>query len=138
MDCMVCGGELKQEGNKHICSGCGYSPNPNESDINLRISPQELKSKIDKGEKIFLLDVRQPDEHNYAKITGSFLLPLNELPSKFESLSRERPIVAYCHHGVRSLTATRFLVQKGFKNVKSLEGGIHLWSNVVDRSIPTY
>lgn len=138
MECRVCGSEVVQNENKQVCSKCGYSSSPNPSDISLGVSPQDLKSRLDKGEKILLVDVRQQDEHDYAKITGSFLLPLNELPEKFDSLSREKMIVVYCHHGVRGLAAAKFLSQKGFKNVRNLEGGIHVWSCLIDKSVPTY
>lgn len=138
MECKICNGELEIKDEKYICKECGYMPDPNTADIGLKISPQELKSKFDAHEKVFLLDVRPQEEHDFAKINGSFLMPLNELPLKYETLSRERLIIVYCHHGMRSLNAARFLMQKGFKNVRSLEGGIHLWSSLVDNSIPKY
>ncbi len=138
MECKICNGDVKIVNEKYVCSECGYSPDPNAADIGLKISPQELKSKLDANEKILLLDVRQPEEHNFSKITGSFLMPLNELPLRYETLSRERPIVIYCHHGLRSLNAARFLVQKGFRNIRCLEGGIHLWSALIDHSVKQY
>ena len=138
MECRICGSEVIQNADKQVCSKCNFSPTPGSADISLSISVQDLKSKLDHGEKILLVDVRQQDEHDYAKITGSFLLPLHELPEKFDSLSRESPIVVYCHHGVRELNAARFLSQKGFKNVRNLEGGIHNWSCLIDSKVPTY
>lgn len=135
MECRICGSETS--GN--ACNSCGYSFEPgNMADVSLVISSQELKSRLEKGEKILFLDVRQQEEHDYAKILGSFLLPLQDLPQKYDTLSRDKLIVTYCHHGMRSMNAARFLSQKGFKNIKSLEGGIHLWACLIDKSIPTY
>lgn len=135
MECKICGTENPD--NK--CSKCGYSFEAgNIADVSLVISPQELKSRLDKKERILLLDVRSQEEHDIAKILGSFLMPLHELSEKYQTLTHDRTIAIYCHHGMRSMNAARFLSQKGFKNIKSLEGGIHLWSCLIDKKIPTY
>lgn len=135
MECKVCGSENPD--NK--CSKCGYLFEAgNMADVSLVISPQELKSRLTKGEKILLLDVRPQEEHDKAKIIGSFLMPLQELPEKYQTLSRDKTIVLYSHHGSRSMNAARFLSQKGFKNIRCLEGGVHLWACMIDKRIPTY
>lgn len=102
------------------------------------ITPQELKGRLDKGEKFFLLDVREPWEFSMAKIEGSVLIPLGTLPDSLEQLSRDDEIVAICHLGMRSQSATEFLLQQGFMKVRNLIGGIDAWSVQVDASVPRY
>jgi rhodanese-related sulfurtransferase len=102
------------------------------------ITPRELKDRLDKGDKVFLLDVREPWEHSMAKIEGSFLVPLGSLPQSIDKLDKAAEIVAYCHHGMRSADAVGFLHQQGFQNVKNLVGGIDAWSIQVDSAVPRY
>ncbi len=102
------------------------------------ITVQELKSRMDKGDKIFLLDVREPHEYEWAKIEGSKLIPLGQLPTSLNQLDRETEIVAYCHKGMRSADAVGFLLQQGFPNVKNLIGGIDSWSVEIDHAVPRY
>ncbi len=73
-----------------------------------------------------------------AKIDGSVLMPLGTLPESLGTLSREDEIVAICHMGMRSQSATEFLLQQGFSKVKNLIGGIDAWSVQVDASVPRY
>ena len=102
------------------------------------ISPKELKTRLDKGDKLVLLDVREDWEYSLAKINGSILVPLGTLPQSLTQLNRESEIIAICHHGMRSADATNFLLQQGFSNVKNLVGGIDAWSTQVDGAIPRY
>jgi rhodanese-related sulfurtransferase len=102
------------------------------------ISPVELKARIEKGDKLILLDVREQWEFDLAKLNGSTLIPLGTLPQSLSRLSRESEIIAICHHGMRSADATNFLLQQGFPNVKNLVGGIDAWSTQVDGSVPRY
>jgi rhodanese-related sulfurtransferase len=102
------------------------------------ILPKELKARIDKGDKLVLLDVREPWENSLAKLEGSVLIPLGTLPQSFATLDKNTEIIAYCHHGMRSADATSFLVQQGFPNVKNLVGGIDAWSIQVDSTVPRY
>lgn len=106
--------------------------------MSFTITPKELKERMDKGEHIFLLDVREPWEYSLAKIEGSVLIPLGTLPQSLEKLSKEADIVVTCHHGMRSADATSFLLQQGFKSVKNLIGGIDAWSVQVDPAVPRY
>jgi len=106
--------------------------------MSFSITPQELKGRLDKGDKIFLLDVREDWEYSLAKLEGSVLVPLGALPQSLEKIDRDIEIVAYCHHGMRSADATGFLVQQGFPNVKNLVGGIDAWSVQIDASVPRY
>ena len=102
------------------------------------ITVRELKNRLDKGDKVFLLDVREPHEYSLARIEGSVLIPLGELPSSLEKLDQDVEIVALCKMGMRSADAVMFLLQQGFTNVKNLVGGIDAWSVEIDQSVPRY
>ncbi|HLF13593.1 MAG TPA: MBL fold metallo-hydrolase [Bacteroidota bacterium] len=103
----------------------------------LQITVQELKRKIEAGEKVLLVDVREPDEFEAANLDGK-LIPLRELPKRFTELDTEREIVVHCHTGGRSQRAVEFLYEKGFRNVKNLIGGIDAWSITIDPKVPRY
>lgn len=102
------------------------------------ITPLQLKDRFDKGDKPFLLDVREPWEYALAKLDDSHLIPLGTVPQSFAKLDRNTEIVAYCHHGMRSADAAGFLLQQGFTRVKNLIGGIDTWSVQIDSTIPRY
>ena len=102
------------------------------------IQVQELKDRLDNGDTIFLLDVRESWEYSMAKIDGSVLISLGELAVSLDQLDKEAEIICVCHHGIRSADATGFLVQQGFPNVKNLVGGIDAWSVLVDPTVPRY
>lgn len=102
------------------------------------ISPKELKTRLDKGDKLILVDVREEWEYSLAKLDDSILIPLGTLPQSLAQLNRESEIIAICHHGMRSADATNFLLQQGFQNVKNLVGGIDAWSTQVDGTVPRY
>ncbi|HEU5335320.1 MAG TPA: molybdopterin-synthase adenylyltransferase MoeB [Terriglobales bacterium] len=101
------------------------------------IQPEELKAKLDAGEDIFILDVREPHEYQICNLQG-YLIPLGELPKRAHELDSSREIVAHCRSGVRSAKAVSFLQQAGFHKVKNLAGGILAWSDKVDPSVPKY
>ena len=102
------------------------------------ISPKELKSRLDKGDQLVLVDVREEWEYSLAKLEGSILIPLGTLPQSLARLTQDSEIIAICHHGMRSADATNFLLQQGFPNVKNLVGGIDAWSIQVDGAVPRY
>ena len=102
------------------------------------INPTELKSRLDKGEKLVLLDVREQWEYDLAKLNGSMLIPLGTLPQSLNKLDRDSEIICICHHGMRSADVTNFLLQQGFQKVKNLVGGIDAWSAQVDRTVQRY
>jgi rhodanese-related sulfurtransferase len=106
--------------------------------MSLAISPKELKIRLDKGDKLVLVDVREDWEYSLAKLDGSILIPLGTLSQSFTQLNRDSEIIAICHHGMRSADATNFLIQQGFTNVKNLVGGIDAWSTQVDGTVPRY
>ena len=106
--------------------------------MDFAITPKELKTRLDKGDKLILMDVREPWEFALAKLDGSVLIPLATLPQSLDKLDRQAEIIAYCHHGMRSADATGLLLQQGFSNVKNLIGGIDAWSAQIDPSVPRY
>lgn len=103
----------------------------------LEITCDELVARIEAGDAPFLLDVRQAWEHALARIDGSTLITLQTIPARVMEIPRDREVVAYCHHGMRSLQAARFLRQQGIR-ARSLRGGIDHWSLSVDPKTPRY
>jgi rhodanese-related sulfurtransferase len=102
------------------------------------IDVTELKARMDRGEDVFVLDVREPNEYEINRIPGSTLIPLGELPERFTELDANREIIAQCKSGMRSARAAAFLREHGFKNVKNLKGGVLAWVDQVDPSQPKY
>ena len=88
-------------------------------------------------ERVQRLDVREPWEFEKARVPGAILIPLGELAERVEELDRSRPLVAYCHHGVRSLHALGILQAAGFTELAHLSGGIDAYSRL-DPSVPRY
>jgi molybdopterin/thiamine biosynthesis adenylyltransferase/rhodanese-related sulfurtransferase len=101
------------------------------------ITPEELKRRLDAGEDLFVLDVREPNEYQIANL-GGYLIPLGDLPKRVNELDSSREIVAHCKMGGRSAKAVDFLRQAGFKKVRNLTGGITAWSEKVDPKVPKY
>jgi hypothetical protein len=102
------------------------------------LRPTELKARLDAGEKLVLLDVREPEEHALGVLPGSTLLPLSELSLRVQELDPEAPTVCICHHGVRSASVASALDRLGFESVWNLVGGVERWSREVDPSFPRY
>ncbi|MEP7270868.1 MAG: rhodanese-like domain-containing protein [Acidobacteriota bacterium] len=104
-----------------------------------KISVEEVKAKLDGGEKFRLIDVREPNEHRGCRIESAELKPLGQIGQWIADLpDRGEEIILYCHHGMRSDRACGFLAQQGFTNVKNMLGGIDDWSLRVDPSVPRY
>ena len=101
------------------------------------IQVEELKKKLDKGEDVFILDVREPHEYQIANL-GGYLIPLGDLPNRVSELDTSREIVAHCKMGGRSAKAVAFLKQAGFTKVHNLAGGITAWADRVDPKMPKY
>jgi len=104
------------------------------------ITGRELATRLAGGEAVYLVDVREPWEHQLAVLPGSVLVPLGELPARAAGLAPPAGalVVTYCHHGVRSLSAAEFLARAGLPDVASLAGGIDAWSCEVDPTVPRY
>ena len=107
----------------------------------LEVDPQEVKRRLDSGEKLHLIDVREPHEFAQAKIEGATLIPMRSVPGELpdlETRSEDGPLIVYCHHGVRSLNVVHWLREQGIEASQSMAGGIDAWSLVVDPSVPRY
>jgi adenylyltransferase/sulfurtransferase len=102
------------------------------------ISVSELKRKIDQGEAVLIVDVREPFEYEIAHLENSKLIPLGELPDRLDELDRSKEIVAHCHTGVRSALAVDLLQEAGFKNAFNLTGGIEAWASEIDPEMARY
>ncbi len=102
------------------------------------ITPAGLKSRLDAGEDVFVLDVREPHEFEIAKIPGTTLIPLGTLPQHVHELDSTADIVVHCKSGFRSGKAQRLLKEMGFSRVTNLAGGILRWSDEVDPGVPKY
>lgn len=103
------------------------------------ISATELKQKIDSGEDVQLIDVRNPDEHAFAKIPGAKLIPLSQIASRMKELDPSRELILQCKMGGRSAQALEMLKSLGYTGpMKNLRGGITAWSNEVDPKVPKY
>jgi sulfur-carrier protein adenylyltransferase/sulfurtransferase len=101
------------------------------------ITARELKLRLDRGDDVFILDVREPHEYQICNL-GGYLIPLGDLPRRVNELDSSREIVAHCRSGKRSAEAADFLRQAGFGKVLNLKGGILAWSDEVDPSVPKY
>jgi sulfur-carrier protein adenylyltransferase/sulfurtransferase len=101
------------------------------------ITPRELKTRLDRGDNLFILDVREPHEYQICNIHGT-LIPLCDLPRRVSELDSSREIVAHCRSGKRSADAVAFLQQAGFRKLLNLKGGILAWADDVDPSMPKY
>lgn len=102
-----------------------------------QISPTELKRRIDAGENLLILDVREPFEYQIANIGGT-PIPMNDVPRRLAEIDRNREIVVQCKSGGRSQRVAEFLRQSGYEKVANLAGGILAWSEQVDPSVPKY
>jgi rhodanese-related sulfurtransferase len=107
--------------------------------MDLEISPEEVRQLRDREEEFTLVDVREPWENQTARIEGATLIPMGDVPSRaHEELDPEERIVVFCHHGVRSLKVANWLRQQGFEQAQSMRGGIDQWSKSVDAKVPLY
>jgi len=140
-DCPVCGTHPTVTELIDYEQFCGVGPNAAAEEAGVDssdITSTELNERLQRGDRIFVLDVREPQEYQINKIPGSTLIPLGELPQRYAELDPSVEIVAQCKSGVRSARAADFLRQKGFSRVRNLKGGILDWIDKVDPSQPKY
>lgn len=139
-DCPICGNEPIMNSLIDYEQFCGI---PRQEIVRSKIDEKneitvgQLKARLDRGEGIFILDVREPREYEIVNI-GAPLIPLSELPKRYNELDPSREIVVHCKMGGRSAKAAEFLRQKGFRDVKNLVGGIDEWVKQIDPSLPRY
>ncbi|HYB70743.1 MAG TPA: rhodanese-like domain-containing protein [Candidatus Bathyarchaeia archaeon] len=101
------------------------------------ISPQELKSRLDRNDALVLLDVREGWETALCRLENATHIPIEEIEFRTTELDPAEEIVVYCHHGVRSAAVANFLRQRGFRAV-NLSGGLDLWAQAIDRTMKRY
>jgi adenylyltransferase/sulfurtransferase len=116
---------------------CGIRGEEKPVETVAEIQVEELKRRLDAGDDVFVLDVREPHEYQICNLNG-YLIPLGDLPKRVHELDSSREIVAHCRSGVRSAKAVDFLRQAGFKKVHNLAGGILAWADRVDPKMPKY
>jgi rhodanese-related sulfurtransferase len=102
------------------------------------IEPKELKRRLDRGDNIVVLDVREPAEVEIAPFPRAMHLPMGDIPSRVAELDPDAEWVVICHHGIRSAQVAMYLARGGFGRVSNLSGGIEAWSLEVDPSVPRY
>ena len=110
-------------------------------ELTFEIAPAEVKRRLDAGETLWLIDVRQPEEHAIARIGNSELIPMNDVPgvlSTLEAKADEGTVVVICHHGIRSANVVNWLRGQGISESQSMAGGIDRWSVEVDPTVPRY
>ncbi|OLD79404.1 MAG: hypothetical protein AUF67_16370 [Acidobacteria bacterium 13_1_20CM_58_21] len=105
---------------------------------NLEITPADVKARLEQGEKLVLIDVREPWEYALCRIEGAKHVPLGTLAASLETVPDVDEVICYCHHGMRSLDAAAWLRFQGIERAKSLAGGIERWSIEIDPKIPRY
>jgi len=88
--------------------------------------------------RVHLVDVREPFEHELARIAGAELIPMRQIPENMSELPTDKHLLIHCHHGGRSLRVTQYLRAQGFPAVSNIEGGIQAWSQRIDPTVPTY
>jgi adenylyltransferase/sulfurtransferase len=138
--CPLCGENPTITGLIDYDQFCGISPEPARPAENPdEVTVQEMKAALgDPAKRIFVLDVREPDEYEIARVDGVPLIPLSVLPRRFTELDPNQMIYIHCKSGVRSMKALRFLREQGFKHTRSVKGGINAWASEIDPSVPRY
>ena len=106
--------------------------------MDIEITVMQAKELREKNPLIQFLDVREPEEVEIGHISKTLHIPLNFIPYSLKKIPKDKTLIVYCHHGMRSLKAVEYLKAKGFDNVVNLGGGIHEWSTKIDPTIPTY
>jgi adenylyltransferase/sulfurtransferase len=120
---------------------CGIAPQTPEEKIVKNGIPQlsvkDLKKRIDAGEEVYIIDVREPFEYKIAQIGGK-LIPQNDVPQRLAEIDRDREVIVQCKSGGRSQRIAEFLKQAGYPRVVNLAGGILAWSAEIDPTVPKY
>jgi rhodanese-related sulfurtransferase len=106
--------------------------------FDLEITPAETKRRLDLGEKLLLVDVREPWEFELCHIEGARLIPMGSIPANLQALDTDEEVICYCHRGMRSFDVAVWLRSRGVEHAKSLAGGIDRWSLEVDARVPRY
>jgi molybdopterin/thiamine biosynthesis adenylyltransferase/rhodanese-related sulfurtransferase len=139
-ECPVCGAHPTVTELIDYNQFCGVRGEESEASTSTKIPEiqvEEFKRRLDAGEDLYILDVREPHEYQICNIHGH-LIPLGDLPKRVHELDSSLEIVVHCKSGARSAKAVDFLRQSGFKRVTNLTGGILAWADRIDTSLPKY
>jgi adenylyltransferase/sulfurtransferase len=140
-DCPVCGTHptvTRLIDYEQFCGITPAAPEPVTANTATEIASVELKQRLDRGDALTIVDVREPNEYQINRIAGSVLIPLGDIPKRYNELNPNDEIVVHCKVGGRSAKAADFLRSVGFKRVLNLKGGILDWIDKVDPSQPKY
>jgi len=116
----------------------GAGTDPGTEGLLPEIGPEALRDRLAGGWDAVIVDVRDPWEADLGMLPGAALIPMEELPARLGEIPRDRDVVVYCHHGIRSAHAAGWLRSRGYPRVTSLAGGTDAWSARIDRSLPRY
>lgn len=106
--------------------------------MGFQITAEDVKTALERKEKLTLVDVREPWEYALSRIEGARFMPMGDVPSRaHEELDRYEHIIVFCHHRIRSMRVVKWLRERGFLKAQSLSGGIDRWARVVDSKVPT-
>jgi adenylyltransferase/sulfurtransferase len=117
---------------------CGIDPRTERGETDRDITPRELRQRLDRGDRLVLVDVRELNEWNLVRLEGARLIPVNAIPQRVHELSTADELVLYCKSGTRSARALGQLREMGFRKLWNLQGGINAWAEQVDPSLPRY
>ena len=136
-ECAICGTHPTVTELVDYEAFCGMSP-VDTPDTEVTVSPQQLRNALATATPPVVLDVREDWEFAVAHLSGSILVPLGELPGRLREIPTDREVITVCHKGMRSMTARALLRRAGFPRVRSLDGGIDAWAEIVDWGMRRY
>jgi rhodanese-related sulfurtransferase len=102
------------------------------------ITVRNVKNRLDQGDALTLLDVREDHELAICALPGVFHIPLSQIPARLNEISTDKPVIVICHHGGRSAQAARYLTAKGLTDIHNMQGGVHAWATEIDPTMATY
>ncbi|MEO6457065.1 MAG: molybdopterin-synthase adenylyltransferase MoeB [Chloroflexia bacterium] len=137
-DCPICGENPTVTELIDYQQFCGIDPRAERGETDWDITPLGLKARLDAGDDLVLVDVREPNEWEITHLNGARLIPVNSVAQRAHELSTADELVLYCKGGVRSARALNELRQLGFRKLLNLRGGINAWADEVDPSVPRY
>ena len=101
-------------------------------------TPEEIQRRLEAGEDLLLVDVREPEEIAVAALPEALICPMSRARDWLDRLPKRQPLVIFCHHGIRSMQVAMALAERGHENLTNMTGGIDLWSQQVDAAVPRY
>jgi len=136
-DCPVCGAHPTITALIDYDTFCGVGGGSGDPPFQEQTASQ-IRARLEAGEPLLLLDVREPYELQLSALDGALNLPMSQLAARWRDIPRDRPVVVFCHTGVRSVSVIHALREAGYTNLINLAGGIDAWSREVDASVPRY